>query len=371
MKKIQKIKPWLLIGYAILALVLAACNGAQKNIPGKREVTDMAGRIMLVPDTIRNVYMNKPGSLLLYAIAPDLAVCRSLWLNKTALPYMDSAYIALPYTDDSVEEIVKLQPDIIINYFSVNEQSVDQADMLAEKTGIPVYMVEMDMTAYPKTFNSLGKLLNREQQTKRMNVFVRTYLDTISARVAKIPEESKVKVYYAEGDCGLQTDPSGSFHSQVIDFVGAKNVAQVSSLPEKGMSNVSMEQILLWDPDVVLCWTGWGKSVTTYQCINNDKVWQSLRALKNGKMYQIPYVPYGWFDRPPGTNRIIGTVWTAKLLYPDIFPYDIKKVTREYFNIFYHIALSDEQLEEVLNPVPEGLLSSGGQMNMDKPEQMK
>ncbi len=351
-----------------IVLLFSACHSASNKHPGKREVTDMAGRTMLVPDTIHRAFMNKPGTLLLYAIDPKLAVCRTLWQNKISQPYLDSAYMALPYTDGAVEEIVKLKPEVILSYFTVNQQSIDQANALAEKTGIPVFMVEMNMTAYPKTFDLLGKLLHREAQTNRMDAFVHTYLDTISARAARIPDSSKVKVYYAEGDCGLQTDPSGSWHSQVIDFVGAVNVAKVDALPEKGMSSVSMEQILMWNPDVVVCWTGMGKSLTTYQCITTDKVWQSMRSVKNGSVYQIPYIPYGWIDRPPGTNRIIGTVWMANLLYPNVFPYNMREVAKEYFEVFYHRTLTEAELDSVLNPVPEGLLGSDGQMNMDKPQ---
>jgi iron complex transport system substrate-binding protein len=295
--------------------------------------------------------MNRPGSLLLYAIDPKLAVCRTLWLSEAALSFLDSAFVALPYIDGSAEEIVKLKPDIIINCFSINEKTKNDADILSQQTGIPVFQVEIDMTEYHKTFDLLGKLLHRETQTNLMDSFVHTYLDTIAVRAALFPDEKKKRVYYAEGDCGLQTDPTGSFHSQVLDFIGAKNVAEVSVLPGKGMSSVSMEQILLWDPDVVLCWTGMGSS--TFRCMISDEVWQSLRALKNGNIFQIPYVPYGWFDRPPGTNRIIGTIWTANLIYPDIFPYNMKEVTREYFRVFYHHVLTDGQLQDTLFPDPD------------------
>jgi iron complex transport system substrate-binding protein len=351
MKRLYKTKTWSRLLCFFMFLTMTACHGVSKKIPGKRQVTDMGGRTMLVPDTIRRVYMNRPGSLLLYAIDPRLAVCRTLWLSKAALPFLDSTFVALPYIDGSAEEIVKLKPDIIINCFSISAKTKSDADNLAQQTGIPVFQVEIDMTAYRKTFDLLGNLLHRETQTNLMDSFVHKYLDTIAARAALIPDEEKKRVYYAEGDCGLQTDPTGSFHSKILDFTGTKNVAEVSVLPGKGMSSVSMEQILLWDPEVVLCWTGMGSS--TYRCMISDEVWQSLRALRNGSIYQIPYVPYGWFDRPPGTNRIIGTIWTANLIYPEIFPFNMKEVMREYFRVFYHHVLTDGQLQDMLFPDPD------------------
>ncbi len=351
----------------ILVLLIAFynCSHVSSKKSHKRVVTDMAGRTMEVPDTIRRVYVNKPGSLLLYAMAPELSICRTLWLNEVSEPYLSSAFKALPYINGSLEEIVKLKPDIIINCFTVNNESKDQANRLAKQTGIPVFQMEIDMEDYSKTFTLLGELLHKEKQAEKMNAFVHRYLDMIKAKALCIPEENRVKVYYAEGEYGMATDPSGSFHSQVIDFVGAENVADVDIMSGKGMSMVSMEQIILWEPDVILCWTGWGNAITTYQFIKSDKVWQSIRAVKNKKVYQIPYTPYGWFDRPPGTNRIIGTIWTAKLLYPELFNYDIKKITKEYFNIFYHVNMTDSLTDKVLSTNPEGLLLTEGQKSTD------
>lgn len=357
MKYNHIIKYHCLICFAVM-LFLSGSDVAAGRSNGKREVTDMAGRKMIVPDTIRRVYTSRPGSMLLYAVDPGLAVCRTLMLNKLSKKYLDPAYVALPYTNDMVEEIVKMNPDIVINYFTINDKAKDEADRMAEKTGIPVFLVDMDMYCYPKTFDLLGTLLNREEQTNKMDAFVHRYLDTISIKAAKIPVSSKVKVYYAEGDDGLNTDPEGSFHSQVLKFTGAENIAKVNAMIGKGMSQVSMEQVIMWDPDLILCWTGSGTE--TYKNISSDEVWKTMRAIKNGKIYQVPFIPFGWIDRPPGTNRIIGTVWIAHLLYPDIFPYDMEKVTREYFRIFYHRELNDKELKEILDPIANGIELHGG-----------
>ncbi len=343
---------------AFILIMSIACHTPTSS-KGERMVTDMAGRTMEVPDTIKRVYVAKSGSLLLYAAAPELMICKTLWMKESSRQYLDSTYQNLPFVvQENVEEILKYHPDIIINCFTINKTSIDEADRLAEQTGIPVFLVEIDMDDYSKTFESIGKLLHKEEQTDRMTGFVQRYLDTISNRAKTIPEDKKVKVYYAEGECGGQTDPSSSVHSEVIDFVGAVNVANVDLLPNKGLSNVSLEQVLYWNPDVILCWTGWGNQVTTWQCVTSDKIWSKCKAVSQGRVYQIPYEPYGWFDRPPGTNRIIGTIWTANLLYPEIFPYDMTEVVKEYFRIFYHKDLSDKQVAELLAASPEGMLVS-------------
>jgi iron complex transport system substrate-binding protein len=338
----------------LFLVTLAACNSSEhKPVLPSHEVTDMAGRKMLVPDKISRLYVNKPGSILMYAIAPDLLVSRSLWLNEETKRFLKSSYLQLPYMDGSIEEIVKLKPDIIISSFNINPITKDEADKLSKKTGIPVFMVAMDMAKYEPTFKILGQLLNRQAQTDRMIGFLHAYNDSISVKAKRIPEKQRVHVYYAEGGRGLNTDPSGSFHSQILDVVGAVNAAQTGIVAGQGMSAVSMEQILLWDPDIILVWTGMNTSLTTLQYIKSDNLWAKSRAVKNNKVYQIPFQPFGWFDRPPGTNRIMGAIWTANLLYPDVYTFDMNKITREYFDIFYHHNLTDEELVEVLHPDPE------------------
>ena len=340
-----------LIAVALFFTLLSACtlsgNKAQEN---SREVTDLAGRKVVVPKAITRVYVNRPGAVLLYSLAPDLMVNRPLWITDGAQNYLTTAYQQLPYTEGSVEEIIKLHPDIIIYSGNINAKTKDDADKLSEKSGIPVYMISMDMASYEKNFTALGTLLNRTEQSARMSQFLHTYFDSIAVKAKQIPQAKRVRVYYAEGTRGLNTDPSGSFHSQIIDLVGAHNVADVGITPGQGMSAVSMEQLLLWNPDVVLVWTGMGGSMTTMQAIKNDPLWAKVRAVQEKKLYQIPYLPFGWFDRPPATNRILGAIWTAQLLYPDIYRYDLQSVTKEFFEIFYHHKLSDAELQTLLHP---------------------
>ena len=350
---------WLL---PFFLLLLAACHPSGKK-PGAdtREVVDMAGRRMTVPLVITRAYSTRPGSVTLYAVAPELMVNRSLWMTDGSEKFMNPAYLKLPFSDGSAEEIVKLHPDVIVSYFTINEQSIDQANRLSQKTGIPVFMVDMEMKRYPEAFKAMGELLGKQEQAAKMSAYIEKWLLPLFAKAAQIPENQRKQVYYAEGNRGLNTDPSGSFHSQIIDLVGATNVAKVNLLSGKGMSVVSMEQVLQWNPDEVIVWTGMGPSVTTYRNIASDPLWQRVPAVREGRIHQIPFLPFGWFDRPPGTNRILGTLWLAQLLYPEVYHIDLEAATREYFTVFFHRDLTDAELREVLHPLaPTGMAQGEG-----------
>ncbi|MBO8093165.1 MAG: ABC transporter substrate-binding protein [Prosthecochloris sp.] len=335
----------------LLILFLASCTPpSPQEKPGSRTITDMAGRTMIVPDTISRIYVNRPGSILVYAVAPDLIVNRSFNFTPEAARFLSEEYLALPHTEGSAEEILNLGPDLILTFFDINPGSIDEADKLAERTGIPVYLASLALEDYPEVFRRLGRLLDRQEQTERMQRFIDEHVDPVLEQATTIDEAGKLSVYYAEGDRGLHTDPAGSIHSRLIDMTGGVNAADIDVVSRKGLSEVSMEQLIMWDPDVVLVWAGLGTMTPTMEHIQNDPLWSRLRASQNDRIYQVPYLPFGWFDRPASINRLLGIPWLADLLYPDLYGIDIEDVVAQYFRVFYHYELDSEETQTLLNP---------------------
>ena len=78
------------------------------------------------------------------------------------------------------------------------------------------------------------------------------------------------------------------------------------------------------------------------------ELWNNIKAVKNGKVYEVPIAPYDWINRQPSVNRVIGVRWLANLLYPDIYDVDIKEEIREFFSLFYQYDLSDEEMATLL-----------------------
>jgi len=333
----------------LLVLCFTFAIGQQTRI-----VTDMGGRKVVVPKIIKRVYIDKHCAMMVNAIAPELTANMALNPSEEAKQLLSpSIWKNKPYTQGSVEEILKLHPDIVFMSDELSQSVVDKANKLQAQIKLPVVLLEMNMEGYKSNIAFLGNLFGKQQKAAELIGFIKTYLDAIEKRAKQIPLKARKQVYYAEGPTGLNTDPSGSKHSQIIDFVGATNIAKADIIPGKGMSAVSMEQVMVWNPEVILVWTGSAENLVTYKYVNTDPLWANIRAVKTKQVYQIPWLPYGWFDRPPGTNRILGTIWTANLLYPSIFKYDMVKVTQEYFRKFYHVNLSAAKAKELINPKPK------------------
>ena len=162
---------------------------------------------------------------------------------------------------------------------------------------------------------------------------------TITSRIAAIPKSARPRVYYARGPRGLETGLGGSINVETIELM-AQNVAGET---RGGLANVSIEQVLLWDPDVI---------ITIDQDfaagVANDPAWAPISAVRAHRVHLSPKQPFGWVDFPPCVNRLIGLRWLAKILYPDLFPEDLRPLTRDFYSRFYHVTPDDAQLDRVL-----------------------
>lgn len=100
---------------------------------------------------------------------------------------------------------------------------------------------------------------------------------------------------------------------------------------------------MLWQPDDIIFTPG-----SVYSEVGALPEWAGLRAVQEGRFYEIPLGPYNWMGRPPSVNRLLGIRWMANLLYPDIFLFDMAQETRDFYRLFYHHNVTDEQIQELL-----------------------
>jgi len=183
------------------------------------------------------------------------------------------------------------------------------------------------MSAYTKQAikNSFLKLLNERPISR---VTVKAIVDGVE----------KADVLYITGEEGLNVIARDSYHAEVVDML-CNNLAVVDEPSSKGTGNeVDMEQILNWNPDVILFAPG-----SIYATVGEDAAWQSITAIRNGAYYEVPMGPYNWMGFPPSVQRLLGMLWMGKVLYPDAADYDLYTEVANYFQLFYHCGLTQEQ----------------------------
>ncbi len=321
-----------------------------------REITDMAGRKVMVPaaENIESVFSAGPvAAIFLYMVAPDKLLGWNYELNDVEKSIILDKYQDLPNfgMGDAVnyEAVIAANPTIAINSGKINDTMVSDCDALSESLGIPVVAVDNELNNSAEAFRFMGELLGVEDHAEELAQYAEQVFTDINA-LSDIPEEKKVSVYFGNGEDSLETAPRGSQHAQILDAINAVNVADLE-LGDGSRVQISAEQLLAWDPDVIVV-NGEPKADKSGNSAAEDILsnpdYASLKAVQDQKVYGTPNAPFSWVDRPAGPNRLIGMRWFSALIYPEYIKCDINEEIHKFFDLFYHVDLSDEQLENVL-----------------------
>lgn len=310
-------------------------------------VQDAAGRSVAVPDKVTRVFpAGPPAAILLYTLAPDLLLGWPRANRAEECAYMlpdicaraEVGRLTGRGNSANLESVLALKPDLILDVGSTAPTFVSLATRVQEQTGIPYALLDGRFDAIAATYRLLGKLTGRDAEPYA--TYAEDTLLKISTRINRIPESERPRVYYARGPRGLETGLGGSINAETIEFLGAKNVAGET---RGGLATVSVEQVLKWDPEVIVT-----IDRDFAANVRSDPLWKDVAAVRAGRVHLSPKMPFGWVDFPPSVNRLIGLPWLAQIFYPGHFREDMRALTRDFYTRFYHVTPSDADLDRVL-----------------------
>jgi iron complex transport system substrate-binding protein len=318
---------------------------------GAKPFTDSGGRRVDVPDEIRRVFpAGPPASVTLFTVASEKMLGWTRAPNPEARPFLPARYAELPEIGRltgrsntvNLENVVRLAPDLVLDVGSTTATYVLLADQVQEQTHIPAVLIGGHLAGTGLTLRTIGGLLGVPERAEALAHYAETVLGEVHEAVAKIPTAERPSVYVARGPRGLESAVAGSIGSEVVDLVGARNVVGKDTGP-RTIVDVSPEQILTWQPDVILT-----VDRRFYVAVRTDPVWREVKAVQAGHVHFVPDLPFSWLDDPPAPNRLIGLLWLGKLLYPASFPQDIRAEARRFYALFYQQEPSEAQLGGLL-----------------------
>ena len=311
-------------------------------------VTDAAGRNVPVPAKVTRVFpAGPPAAILLYTLAPELLIGWPRANRAEECVYMLPEICMRPEVGRvtgrgntaNLETVLALKPDLILDVGSTSATFVSLADRVQEQTNIPYALLDGRFASIAKAYRSLGALIGRTEDAEKLARYAEDTLKTILGRIESIPASERPQVYYARAPRGLATGLGGSINVETIEMI-ARNFADET---KGGLANVSIEQVLVWNPDVI---------VTIDQefagSVRNDPSWALVKAVRDNRIHLSPKMPFGWVDFPPSVNRLIGLWWLAKILYPERFPEDLRALTADFYSRFYHVTPQASQIDHVL-----------------------
>ena len=320
-----------------------------------RSFTDSAERRIDIPDEVRRVFpAGPPASLTLYIAAAEKMLGWTRAPSPEAQAFLPARYAELPELGRltgrgntvNLENVVRLMPDLMLDVGDTSPTYVSLAERVQEQTHIPAVLIGGHLAETADTLRNVGSVLGVSQRAETLVRYAEGVLDDIRKATAKLPPASRPSVYVARGPRGLETAVAGSIGSEVVDLVGARNVAGKETAP-RTIVDVSPEQILAWQPDVILT-----VDRRFHATIRTDPVWREVKAVQTGNIHFVPDLPFSWLDNPPAPNRLIGLLWLGKVLYPAAFPQDIRAEARRFYALFYQQEPSDAQLDGLLAEPP-------------------
>ena len=332
---------------AVLLLGTTVCCSAEAPA-AEKTFTDSVGREVKLPANIDKVAISGPlAQIVLFALCPNKLVgIASAW-SKDAEKYLATEYYNLPELGQlyggkgelNLETLLNSGAEVVIDVGEPKGTIVEDLDGLQEQTGIPFVHITATTKTMGDAYRKLGELLDMNDEAEALAA----YCDRVYARTVEIADSvEKRDLLYITGDQGLNVIAQGSYHAEVIDLLG-NNLAVVESPSSKGTGNeVDMEQIMLWNPDVILFAPG-----SIYSSVGEMDEWKSITAIQNGEYYEVPFGPYNWMGFPPSVQRYLGMMWMAQLLYPETADYDLYEAVHEYYDLFYHCDLTREQYDEL------------------------
>lgn len=302
----------------------------------ERSITDTTGREVTIPENPARVFAaGPPAATLLYTLKPDAMVGWVSAPKPEALPYLRPEVAGLPELGRltgrgdtlNLEVLLATTPDLIVDYGEVNDTYIDLAGRIQDQAGLPYALIDGRFAQMPQGIRQMADLLAVPERGEELAGYAERILSDLDALLATIPDEDRPSVYLARGPQGVETPARGSINAEIIERVGARNVAQAET---RGLASVSPEQVQAWAPEVIIT-----IDRDFAANVGNMPEWRGIPAVESARVYLAPAAPFGFIDAPPSVNRLVGLIWLSHKLYPQAATGDLRTEVAEFYELFY------------------------------------
>ena len=263
----------------LLVGLLAAAPAA-----AERTITDSAGRQVAVPDRIERVFAaGPPASVLLYVLAPERMIGWPRAPRPEELPYIAPHYRDLPEVGwltgrgDTVnlEVLLQAKPDLIFDFGSVRATYVSLAERVQAQTGIPYILIDGTLREHRRRGPPARRGARASRSAaERIASYVETTFAGIDATLAEVPQEQRPRVYLARGpERPRDRAPGLDQHRDHRARRARSTWPRIRAARRRGIAEVPIEQIVVWDPDTVITW-----DPSFYEGVWKDFYWQGVRG---------------------------------------------------------------------------------------------
>ncbi|WP_211241215.1 ABC transporter substrate-binding protein [Pseudonocardia spinosispora] len=337
---------------------LAACGTSAPAARSEHVVTSMSGVTVQVPNQVGRIAEQFPAHTttdIMLGVGDKVVAIPQ---NVKTLPFLSKVFPRVKSIPElfhnggavNMEDLLQLKPDVV--------SAVDGGATLKpfQEVGLPA--VDMNFNTFQQLTQSMvlagqvygGDAVGRAQS---FTEYVNAKVQLVRSRLASLPSARRPSVVHIASYPPLVVDGGTSLIDEWIKLAGGTDAASPLSGASGTHVTVTMEQLLTWNPDVLIVETpggdqgiaaNSGQSVVT--ALANTPGWQNLRAVQNHRVYLNPQGLYPW-DRF-GPEEALQVQWAAKTLHPELFTdLDIRAEARAFYQRFFAYDPSDSELDQI------------------------
>jgi iron complex transport system substrate-binding protein len=334
----------LMVAVACLVVMLGASVWA-----ADVEVTDQTGATVVISQPVERIAsVYGMATYYVYALGAGDRLVAAWYIGIKGISQASDAMFRLEprleeilsFGDPNVEELASRGVDLVLADAS---QHAAFAEQMAD-IGVPViqYRVEtpdelraaMALTGY--ALGGDARRLSAQYTYDHVRIF-----GTVAADVAGIPDSERLRVLFV-GTSPLSIASGEMYQSLLIEAAGG---VSVSSDLVGYWNSVNLEQILVWNPDVIVM-APYGNVQPDDLLTNPD--WQSVKAVQDGRVYRMPRVIAP--NDTPVPESLLGLLWLENLLYPDRVSLDFPAEVEHFYSTYYGYTLNDDELSQLTGP---------------------
>jgi len=312
-------------------------------------VLDQSGQsvaISLPVETIVSVH--GIGTYYVYALGAGNRLTIAYYVGLKAVSKASAAMLRweprlpeiLSFGDPNIEELVASGAQLVLADGSQHEAVAEQLREL----GIPVVLYHAETPDELKEAVTLtASFLGPDAETKA-DAFIADYdrmVDAVSDDLASLRPDDRARVLFI-GTSSTRVISNEMYQTDLIEAAGGSSV---SSELFGSWNEVNLEQILLWDPEIIVI-APYGPIQPADILENPD--WQSLDAVQSGRVYRMPRL-IAPIDTPV-PESLLGIAWMAKVFYPELVTLDLAQEVVCFYADYYQFTLTDEELAQMTRP---------------------
>lgn len=350
----------LLIIAVIISCLASGCGDSKSS--GKTvdriAIEDMTGRSVMIPrseDIKRIAVLDSAQVLETYIIGVQDKLCgvtdsaKNCNMLSMYDPHLKKVpAVCTPAGQVDMKILVDSKPDIVIGS-ETDMETVEKTPGLATLR-VNGHQAQGSISRIRDEIRFFGSVFGKGEKAEQYVVYLDNILSLIKFSLTDVSEDKRLKVFMGFNADHLSTYADNTFLGDCIKAAGCVNAAgEISGLDEKegGQVAISMEQVLSWDPDIIVIDNG------SPDDLLNDPSWSRLKAVQNKKVYRMPTGLFIW-NRASCEAAVMAPQWLAVTAYTENLNFlNMNDRVREFYAQNFNIQLTDNMIHNILNPSQE------------------